>query len=65
MPVILHEKDESKWLDTELTDFDKLTPILKPYPSDLMEMYQVSDAVNSPRNETPECVKPVKIAKGQ
>lgn len=63
--MILHEKDEAKWLDTELTDFDKLTPILKPYPPELMEKYEVSNIVNSPKNETSECVEPVKIAKGQ
>jgi len=60
MPLILPQKEESKWLDPELTDYDKLTPLLIPYPSELMEGYEVSKIVNSPKNETPECIKPVK-----
>ncbi len=58
MPVILKEEDESAWLDPELTDFDKLLPLLKPYPSDRMEAYEVSTIVNSPKNDVPECIKP-------
>ena len=27
-----------------------------PYPSEQMEMYPVSDIVNSPGNDTPECI---------
>lgn len=59
MPVILHEKDEAKWLDPELKDPEKLKPLLVPYPSDEMEMYEVSTVVNSPKNEVPECIKPL------
>ena len=54
MPVILHEKDESKWLDPEFKDTDKLKPLLVPFPSNLMEAYEVSSIVNSPKNETPK-----------
>lgn len=56
MPVILHEKDESLWLDPELKDPEKLIPLLKPYPSEEMELYEVSTIVNSPRNDVPECI---------
>jgi putative SOS response-associated peptidase YedK len=59
MPIILHQKDENMWLDPELTDFDKLLPLLRPYPSDQMEAYEVSSIVNSPKNDIPECIKPV------
>lgn len=55
MPVILHQKDEVVWLDPELKDPEKLKPLLKPYPSDEMEMYRVSTIVNSPKNDVPEC----------
>jgi putative SOS response-associated peptidase YedK len=61
MPVILHEKDEARWLDPELQDEDKLLPLLKSFPSDGMQAYEVSTIVNSPKNDTPECIKPVKI----
>jgi len=58
MPVILHEKDEDKWLDTDLKDVNKLVPLLTPYPSNMVEGYEVSTLVNSPKNDTPECIKP-------
>jgi putative SOS response-associated peptidase YedK len=58
MPVILHQKDEGLWLDPELRDPEKLLPLIKPYPSEEMEMYEVSTVVNSPKNDVPECTKP-------
>ncbi len=59
MPVILHEKDEARWLDPLLKDTDKLNELLKPYPSDLMEAYEVSTRVNSAKHDSPDCIKPV------
>lgn len=56
MPVILHRNDESKWLDPELIDLDKLVTLLIPYPSDLMKAYEVSTIVNSPKNDSPQCI---------
>jgi putative SOS response-associated peptidase YedK len=58
MPVILHQRDEAVWLDPELRDPGKLLPLLKPYPSDEMDMYEVSTIVNSPKNDVPDCIKP-------
>ncbi|HWP91549.1 MAG TPA: SOS response-associated peptidase [Thermodesulfobacteriota bacterium] len=59
MPVILHKKDEDVWLDPKFKDTDTLTEYLAPFPSDLMEAYQVSTLVNSPKNDSEECIKPV------
>lgn len=59
MPVILHQKDESFWLDPAVTQPDKLQPLLVPYPADEMDMYRVSPMVNSWRNEGPECIQPL------
>ena len=59
MPVILHQKDETMWLDPMLSDTEKLSTILKPYPSGEMEAYKVSTIVNSPKNESPKCIEPV------
>ncbi len=59
MPVILHEKDEAKWLDPEFKDTEKLSSLLQPYPSELMEAYKVSTIVNSPKNDTLACIEPV------
>ena len=39
MPVILHEKDEGIWLDPQLSDTERLSKLLKPYPSDHMQAY--------------------------
>jgi putative SOS response-associated peptidase YedK len=58
MPVILHRENEELWLDPELKDFNKLASLLTPYPSDMMESYEVAPLVNSPRNDTPECIEP-------
>lgn len=59
MPVILRREDEDRWLDPVLSDQARLVPILRPYPADEMEGYEVSRAVNSPLNDGPECVRPV------
>ncbi|HEX2767946.1 MAG TPA: SOS response-associated peptidase [Geobacteraceae bacterium] len=59
MPVILEPRDINLWLDLQITDPEQLKPLFKPYPSELMEMYPVSDLVNSPRNDTSDLIKPL------
>jgi len=59
MPVILRPEQEQIWLDPEVSEHSLLLPMLKPYPSEEMEMYRVSPLVNSPWNDSPECIKPV------
>jgi putative SOS response-associated peptidase YedK len=59
MPVILHPQEYDIWLDREMTNPKKLNPLYKSYPADLMEMYPVSPQVNSPRNDSADCIKPV------
>ena len=59
MPVILTKENETVWLDSNLEDKQKLLPLLKPYISSKMEVYEVSNFVNSPKNNSPECVKPI------
>ncbi len=56
MPVILDEKDYDLWLDPEVQQPELLQPPLHPYPADLMTSYAVSTKVNSPKNNTPECI---------
>lgn len=60
MPVILKPEDEKKWLNPSNTDLKNLTDLLKPLPENLMEAYEVSSLVNSPRNNTPELIKRIK-----
>jgi putative SOS response-associated peptidase YedK len=57
--VILPAAAEAVWLDPKITEPQTLLPLLKPYPSDLMEFYPVSKLVNSPAHDTPDCIVPV------
>ena len=59
MPVILDSSAYEKWLDPGVTDHRELEPILTPFDADKMVSYPVSNVVNSPRNDVPECVKPL------
>lgn len=59
MPVILRPQDEAVWLDRTINDTDFLQQLLVPYPTEQMEVYNVSDVVNSAKNEGPECIEPV------
>jgi len=58
MPVILSEDNEPEWLDPSNQDTERLQKLLKPHPSHLMELYRVSNIVNSPANNTPSCREP-------
>ena len=59
MPVILPKEAQAVWLDQSIQDAEQLTPLLNPYPTEEMEAYEVSTAVNSSRNEDHECVVPL------
>ena len=59
MPVILTPKQEEIWLNPEIQQYSELAPLFQPYPSDAMEMFPVSLLVNSPRNDSPECIQPI------
>ncbi len=59
MPVSLHLPERGPWLDPEITDPAKLRHLFRPFPPELMEMYPVSPLVNSPRNDSPDLIKPV------
>lgn len=60
MPVILRKEDEELWLDPGVRDENTLLELLKPYESGLMEEYEVAVKVNSPNEDSPECVKPAR-----
>ena len=60
MPVILHREMEEFWLDRDVQDSAALEDVLNPYPSGLMRAYQVSTLVNSPRNNGPQVVAPLR-----
>jgi putative SOS response-associated peptidase YedK len=52
-------EDYDHWLDGA-TGIDDLKAMLKPYDPTLMEAYAVSRVVNSVKNDTEECIEPVK-----
>jgi len=55
MPAILLRPDLSVWLDPEASQED-LLPLLRPVGEGL-EVRPVSTLVNSPRNDSPECIE--------
>ena len=61
MPVILHLDELSLWLDRDLHDPDKLTPLLSSYPAERLEAYPVPTMVNRPSNDGPECIAPLLV----
>ncbi|MGW8288577.1 MAG: SOS response-associated peptidase [Desulfobulbales bacterium] len=58
MPVILQPDTYEAWLQ-DSTKAETLQQLLKPYPANEMETYRVSSEVNSPKNDTMECIRPV------
>jgi putative SOS response-associated peptidase YedK len=54
MPVILNPSDYDRWLDR---DSDPETPpldLLRPFPADEMEAFEVSNDVGNVKNNSPE-----------
>jgi putative SOS response-associated peptidase YedK len=62
MPVILPPGSHRSWLSDAVTAPEALQPMLVPYPAAEMEGFAVSTRVNSPRNDSAECVEPVAAA---
>jgi putative SOS response-associated peptidase YedK len=58
MPVILSAEDEQRWLDPLITEHKTLSPLLKPCPSEWIQMYEISTLVNSPKNNLPQVLVP-------
>ena len=58
MPVILDPDDYKVWLSPDPLTKQKLLGCLRRYPHEKMETYEISKLVNSPRNDSPEIIKP-------
>ena len=58
MPVIIPPDKRKIWLDSEIQDPGRLTPLLAPYDAGKMDAYEVSKRVNSPTYNEPDCIKP-------
>ena len=59
MPVILPQNMEPVWLDQNVAWSREVHSMLTPFPEERMVAYEVSEVVNSPRNDRPECIVPV------
>jgi putative SOS response-associated peptidase YedK len=59
MAVILDPADYDLWLDPAIQEIERLQPLLRAYPAEAMTAYPVSTVVNSPANDTPECITPL------
>ena len=59
MPVILSGETQALWLDPLTEDTEILGKLLTPAPDEDLDVYQVSNLVNSPKNNGPECIQQV------
>jgi len=59
MPAVLAGADRARWLDVTRQDPDTLQALLVPAPPEALEGFEVAPLVNSPRHDSPECVRPV------
>jgi putative SOS response-associated peptidase YedK len=60
MPVILARDSEEDWLDPEIQEPAILQKILKPCPAGWLQSYELSTAINSPKNNRAEVLEPIK-----
>jgi putative SOS response-associated peptidase YedK len=58
MPVILNPDHYQRWLTTPPSESRELLECLQAYPSEQMDLFPVSTLVNSPKNESPNCIEP-------
>lgn len=63
MPVILEVEDEKEWAEPVPLKEGELERIAAPFPSESMEMYEVSRAVNDLGRDTADLIRPVSSAK--
>jgi putative SOS response-associated peptidase YedK len=61
MPVILPLQDFERWLDPGLLAPEALTPLLRPFPAEMMEAFPVADRVNDARYDGPDCAQPLLV----
>jgi len=59
MPVILPPSDYDLWLDSGISEQDRLKLLFRPYPDREMEAFPVDTFVNNPKMEDPRCIIPV------
>jgi len=58
MPVIVPGPLEDLWLDPAEKDRGLLESVLRPYPAEEMDAYDVTPAVNNVSHDGPDCILP-------
>ena len=61
MPVITSPDAYDLWLDPKIRDKALLQNILKSYPAEELEVYEVTPKVNSPKNNAPENIQKIVV----
>ena len=57
MPVVLDEQDHPKWLGEVAATADELKAMLRPYPSEKMQLWPVDKRVGNVKNDDPSLVE--------
>ena len=60
MPVMYRRDMGKQWLEESIQDDLFLSLVTQPVLSEELEAYEVSTLVNSPENDSPECVRRVR-----
>jgi putative SOS response-associated peptidase YedK len=60
MPVILPREHYEAWLAAPPSEIASLVNLLLPFDASLMKRYEVASFVNNPRNDSIECVTPMR-----
>ena len=61
MPVILDERDVEHWLDPEVQEPEQVLPLVRPCPPEWLTAYEVSTAVNSSKNNSPDVLRRISV----
>lgn len=59
MPSILPKKLENEWISQKHHDKDEILKLLRPIAASEINSYAVSTFVNSPKNNSPECIEAI------
>jgi putative SOS response-associated peptidase YedK len=60
MPVILSDSDlQNEWLKEDIASFEEMEHLLKPFPADQMEVFELGTDLNNSANNKREFLQPI------
>ncbi len=59
MPVMLTKEKERTWLDPDITEPERLLPLLTPFDAEEMKTHAISPEINKPANDYANLLSPV------